>query len=420
MLYGWGLISEEEKRLIAEGIRKCKTFGGPYHIVLFPTDRCNLDCFFCYTEGLRRQAKEIEWDVLQRALAEGVAMGVKSVSLGGGGEPLIYTALLQLLDFTEAHHLKIDSIKTNGTALTDAVALRLIRSGLRRITISLNETDPFEYAGMGRVSPHLFGRAMKGIDNIIEAKRTADSDCEVSVQIFVWRENYGRLPNMIEALLPTGADFIYVNTMEGLPAEKKMTGTQKEEFRGILRDVIEKNAQRLQFNLTAEGLQQYAESEQYRVYPQAIDLPDICRTDKRVEFCYIGWYAVVIEASGDVYPCCHFATDPAKSLGNLHTSTLREIWYGGRANKFRREMRHLLLTDADKRLLPRRSRFIHPLCLERTACAFNYYLCDPAFYINMNRWAKKNGGPYRIYQVLKSLTFRIGHYIRNFQTWLKV
>ena len=414
MLYGWELISEEEKRLIAEGIRKGKAFGGPYHIVLFPTDRCNLDCFFCYTEGLRRQAREIAWDVLQRALAEGVAMGVKSVSFGGGGEPLIYPALVPLLDFIEERHLKIDSIKTNGTALTDTVALRLIRSGLRRITISLNETDPVEYAGMGRVSPHLFGRAMEGIDNIIEAKRTAESDCEVSVQIFVWRENYRRLPQMIEALLPTGADFIYVNTMEGLPVEKKMTGAQKEEFRGILRGVIERNAPRLQFNLTAEGLQQYAEAEQYRVYPQAIDLPDICRTDKRVEFCYIGWYAAVIEASGDVYSCCHFATDAAKSLGNLHQRTLRDIWYGERANDFRREMRHLLLTDADMRFLPRRTRFIHPLCLERTACAFNYYLCDPAFYMDMNRWAKKHGRAYRLFQALKSLLSRAVHRIKKF------
>jgi hypothetical protein len=93
---------------------------------------------------------------------------------------------------------------------------------------------------------------------------------------------------------------------------------------------------------------------------------------------------------------------------------MRDIWYGERANDFRREMRHLLLTDADMRFLPRRTRFIHPLCLERTACAFNYYLCDPAFYMDINRWAKKHGRAYRLFQALKSLPSRAVHRIKKF------
>lgn len=413
MLYGWELITEKEKRLIAEGIKKAEALGGPYHLVLFPTDRCNLDCFFCYTETLRDAAKELEWDVLKKALSEGVLMGVKSVSLGGGGEPLIYRHLNPLLDFIEENRLKVDSIKTNGTALTESVARRLLQSGLSRITISLNETEPAAYAKMGQCPEPLFYRAMEGLGNIIRMKKELASPCEISAQVFIWRENFMRLPAMIKTLIALDADVVYVNTIDALPADLKMTESHKEGFRAIVKSAIEQYGTRLQFNLAAEGLQQFAEREMYARYPQSAILPDACPAERRVEYCYIGWYAAVIEASGDVYSCCHFACDAAKSWGNLHKQPLKDIWYGERANIFRREMRHLLLTEAERGLLPRKARFIHPLCLERTACAFNYYLCDPQFYMDMENWGNPRRSLYKLGQRLKNLPFRAAGKIKR-------
>ena len=405
MLYGWEMITEKEKRLIAEGIKRGKALGGPYHLVLFPTDRCNLDCFFCYTEVLRDAAKELDWDILKKALAEGVLMGVKSVSLGGGGEPLIYRHLNPLFDFIEENRLKIDSIKTNGTALTEAVARRLLQSDLSRITISLNETLPAAYAKMGRCPEPLFYRAMEGIGNIVRMKKERASLCEISAQVFIWRENFERLPAMLETLVALDVDVVYVNTIDALPTDLKMTAAQKEEFRPIVQSAIERYGMRLQFNLSAEGLQQFAEGELYARFPQSAILPDVCPGTRRVEYCYIGWYAAVIEASGDIYSCCHFACDAAKSLGNLRERSLKEIWHGKRANAFRREMRHLLLTEADRRLLPRKARFIHPLCLERAACAFNYYLCDPQFYLDMENWGEPRRRLYKLSRRMKKIAF---------------
>lgn len=401
MLYGWELITQQDKARIAEGITKGKILAGPFHLALFPTDRCNIDCFFCYTENLRKKSEELSWDVLKNALNEGVSMGVKSVSFGGGGEPLIYTSLAPLLDFIEQNNLKIDSIKTNGTALTEKTADSLIRSGLRRITISLNDTRPEIYSKICNASPHLFNRAMDGIHHIVQTKKRRSSECEISVQVFVWRENYKRLPDMIRDILPSGTDFIYVNTIDGLPADLKMSPEQKEEFKIILADVIKDHARIIQFNLSAEGLHDFAVNLQHQYYPRAIDIPDLCPTTSRVEYCYMGWFAAVIEAGGDVYPCCHFTTDKTKSLGNLHTQGLSDIWYGKRFEIFRREMRHLLLTRANKKLLPPCPRFIYHLCLERTACAFNYYLCSPEFYMDLYDWAQKEGPDY-----IRSYRFR--------------
>ncbi len=420
MLYGWELLTEPEKSHIAEDIKRRKISGGPFHLALFPTDRCNLNCFFCYTEPLRKDAAELGWDVLKSALEDGIKLGLKGVSFGGGGEPLIYKSLDKLLDFIEMHSLKIDSIKTNGTALTPEVAQRLLGSGLKRITISLNETRADEYAKIARCSTHLFEKAIEGILNIVKAKKESGSDCDISTQVFVWKKNFRRLPDIIMDLLPTGTDYIYVNTMDSLADELRMTGSEKEEFKQILKPVIKKWARHLQFNLSAEGLHQFATNEHYKYYPQAIDLPDICKSPHRVEYCYIGWYAAVIEASGDIYPCCHFTVDRSKSLGNLHSQTLKEIWYGKKARRFRWEMRHLLLTRANPHLLPRMPRFIHPLCLERSACAFNFYLCSPDFYFGLYNWSENSAAKrYRTLQKIKSIPYRTARRVKHLLMNLK-
>lgn len=417
MLYGWELLSANEEELIKRGVRDGQCYGGPFHLVLFPTDRCNLDCFFCYTEDLRKVAAQLDWKVLQKALTEGVQMGVKGVSFGGGGESLMYSQLMPLLDFVEKNSLTIDSIKTNGTAITRRVAESLIRSNLQRVCVSLNETTPETYAEMNRCSPRLFERAMAGIDEIVSARNRADSKCEISVQIFVWKENFRRTCEMIAGLLETGTDFVYVNTIDLLPPEKQLTAYEKEEFKEVIREALRQWAPRLQLNLHAEGLGQFGADEQHKLAPERIELPDLILGEKRIEYCYIGWYAPVITASGHIYPCCHFATDLSRTLGSLHEHSLREIWYGERAQKYRGEMRHLMLTEADPALYPRNACFIHKLCMNRTDCAFNYYLASPQTYKDLHSWA--DSGPRRTYKVRKQVEAATVKVLRSGKRLLK-
>ncbi len=388
MLYGWELLTPEQEQTILRGIKDGEAYGGPYHLVLFPTDKCNFDCFFCYTTELRRKARELDWPILRRALEDGVRMGVKGVSFGGGGESMIYRNLPDLFEFLDNHSLTVDSVKTNGSALKPATCDALIRCNLQRILISLNETTRETFADMNQCSPRLFERTMTGIENIVRARNQANAKAEISVQVFLWKDNYQRLLEMIESLLPYEADFIYINSIDGLPPDQQMTPPQKEEFKQLVREAIRRWARLLQFNLMAEGLQDWAAAEHYKTWPKAIELPDLCDTPDRIEYCYIGWYSPVLSADGGVYPCCHFTTDPSRSMGSLHEHSLEEIWHGDRAQRYRREMRHLLFTEADRSLLPRRYCYIHPLCMERTSCAFNYYLASPRVYKEIHDWAE--------------------------------
>jgi hypothetical protein len=80
--------------------------------------------------------------------------------------------------------------------------------------------------------------------------------------------------------------------------------------------------------------------------------------------------------------------DDRRGLGDLHKETLEQVWHGARAQQYREEMRHLLLTRGNPKLLPRGACFIDKLCMNRVSCAFNFYLASPGFYKAVHTWAE--------------------------------
>lgn len=57
------------------------------------------------------------------------------------------------------------------------------------------------------------------------------------------------------------------------------------------------------------------------------------------DLCVIGWHSMLIRSSGLVAPCCILQ---GKSLGNIATQSLREVWNGEPYQAFRRELREIM------------------------------------------------------------------------------
>lgn len=386
MFYGWELLTKEEEDLIAKGIMKGTAYAGPFHLVLFPTNRCNFACFFCSREDRR---EELNWAILKKLLEEAMEMGLKGLTLAGGGEPLLYSQFNNLLNLMGEHSLKVHALTTNGATITLDQARILNQLSIRWLTVSLNETTPETHTKMCGSSPRLFDKAIEGIENGIKARAEVKSNCEVRVQIFVWKNNFRRLVEMIAAVLEAGPDYVFVNTLDELPEELRLNKAEREELKDLIGEALRRWAPILQFRLIQEGLQRFVEIEQFKYAPQVIQLEDMCHTPDRIEYCYVGWVAPLLVATGEMFPCCGLAGCKEKSVGNVYRQSLREIWFGKPMQLFRKEMRHLLLTNAEKQLLPRRPRFIAPMCLERAECPINFYLCAPEFYHRIDRWAEE-------------------------------
>ena len=391
MYYNWECLAAAHKRLIADGIAAGRAFGGPYHLVLFPTNRCNFSCSFCTRSD---RTSELDWPVLHRALQEAGDMGTRGISMAGGGEPLLYRHMGRLADYMSRHSLRFYALTTNGSLITEEMASMFTELDMRWLTVSLNETDPAAHGSICGATPRQSAAVLEGLARVERARRLRPSGLQVRAQVFIGKDNFRRLPDMVAQAAATGADFVFVNTLDGLPADRRMNACEREELKELLNVVLREWGPRLQFRLGQEGLQRYVEVAQHQVAPEAVQMEDMCSGHRRIEFCYVGWYAPMISADGKVYPCCPISGNARASVGSLHTATLRRIWNGADYNRFRREMRHLLLTGSAAHLLPGRMRFIAPACMERAACNINYYLCDPAFYGEMDAWADSRRAAY--------------------------
>lgn len=87
----------------------------PLHVQFIPTNKCNLHCEFCSCSERDKQ--------LEMALADAFKvidtckkLGTKAVTITGGGEPLLYPHINELIDYFHENYIKIGLV-TNGTLL---------------------------------------------------------------------------------------------------------------------------------------------------------------------------------------------------------------------------------------------------------------------------------------------------------------
>ena len=83
----------------------------------------------------------------------------------GGGEPLLYPGLFELLEDCQRHHIPID-MTTNDIILDPEAAKRLKQCGLRTLTVSIDGTEPYHDGLRGGGN---FAWACRGMENALQA-----------------------------------------------------------------------------------------------------------------------------------------------------------------------------------------------------------------------------------------------------------
>ncbi len=85
----------------------------PIHIQLNPTNKCNLNCSFCSCKD-REKGIELEWRRMVSCLIQFSHLGTQAVTITGGGEPLLYSHIDELINLCVGLRFKIGLV-TNGT-----------------------------------------------------------------------------------------------------------------------------------------------------------------------------------------------------------------------------------------------------------------------------------------------------------------
>lgn len=158
--------------------RECADF--PTYVMFDLTNRCNAACVHCpQSVGFVGQDNPtfLAFDAFRRAIDECVDRPIHFVRITADGEPLLHPRIWDMLDYAAAKGVGPVGLTTNGAALNDANARRLLTSGTFMVDVSIDAAseDTFRKIRVGLS----FRQVRDNVLRLLELRRQSGSDLKV-------------------------------------------------------------------------------------------------------------------------------------------------------------------------------------------------------------------------------------------------
>lgn len=220
-----------------EEIADCKKRNGLLSMELELSRVCDLRCVYCYAASGTPLENELSFEELCNVVDQAVELGAKKIIVLGGGEPLLYPRLFDIIDHIKSYNLIVDMF-TNGQTMDEQKAAELHRRGVG-IVLKMNSTKP-------AVQDYLAGRegAYDAIQRAYQALKAAgypDENCSLGVQTVICQQNYDELPDIWRwARDRSIAPYVEAMTMQGRANEHlelAVTSDQAREMFELLAQI---------------------------------------------------------------------------------------------------------------------------------------------------------------------------------------
>ncbi len=299
------------------------------------TSKCPYDCIFCTRKARFGNGRHLDFEIYRSVLRE--LESPLFIGLNYSGESTYYPRLLEAIDLAAATGAATELV-TAFSSISPAVLRGIAESRLDRLAISLHTLDDKQYQEIYQFSSlDLLQRRVAEFLALRSAKGSLSPRLDFC--FVALGRNLPQLPRVAAYARTLGVQEIFIHPIIGrhlIPDKfpEELRGERLVEgFKSELRDTVD--AVRAEFPditltiLNADLERHPALSHVPRYFGPP--LPE----GARIHSCDQNpWETVHILAGGDVVVC---EVHDEVSLGNLHSSTLREIWHGERYRKFRRE-----------------------------------------------------------------------------------
>ncbi len=267
------------------------------------TARCNEHCLHCYAESEPERREILALAEVRRVLDEARHLGSAAVQFTGG-DPLIYSELVQAVACAREAGYDDIEIYTNGLLLTDALLAQLAPH-MPRFAFSVYSHDAVTHDRITRVSGS-HRRTLAAMHRVMAA------GLKLRAGIIIMPENRGHERQT--------ANFLHSEL--GLPRDRIGFDTVRGAGRGTFMDYKPDTGHRGPVHRAPEGVN------------------DNARNMRKGKLC--------VASDGCVYPCIF---SRSTLLGNIHEHSLADM-----------------LVKLDKRPLPRVSEIRWRQCEQRMSC----------------------------------------------------
>jgi MoaA/NifB/PqqE/SkfB family radical SAM enzyme len=321
---------------------------GPKSIQLEITNACNLRCTMCDRwKWDSTPREELSNDDLFSLFDDLSNLGTQHILISGG-EPLLRKGFKDIIRYITQKGIKVTVI-TNGVCLTEDIATTLIQSDAT-IIISLDGSNEEIYSKI-RGRKGLFSSITKNIDTLVRL-RDINKKGYISIHFVIQKHNLNDASSFFNLGKKLKVDTISYGIVHGSHIPERDVGFDKEDYSKLkviiktLLDLKEKE-QNIQIDLRKELIALYDEQIQLQSLESGLLVAELFR-ENPVPCLSLNYWAL-IDAFGDVYPCCYAYFDnldyeSAQALrsqlcfGNIRETPFQKIWMGEKFNQFRQSM----------------------------------------------------------------------------------
>jgi MoaA/NifB/PqqE/SkfB family radical SAM enzyme len=272
------LYSAKPVRRVLAGLGRDHSPRLPEIVQIESTNICNAKCVFCPRDEMERKQGIMDQHLFQRIVDECAELGIRTVRLHNYGEPFADRQLPAKIAYAKSRGIPEVGVISNGSLMNEDVARAVIDAGLDAINISLDAAgaDVFERTRVGLK----YDRVIGNIEALARLKNERGLSRPKLILSFVRQDNSDEERRFIDKWRDV-ADVIHV--------------TELHNWAGTL------------------------------------------HRSSDVRFpCYRPWLTLTVLWDGRVSLCC-VDFDGDVILGDLRTSTIREVWNGKVFRQVRRE-----------------------------------------------------------------------------------
>lgn len=294
---------------------KERSVVAPVHIRIKPMNHCNHNCWYCaYRVDNLQLGEDIDLkdvlptDKMFEIVDDVIDMGVKAITFSGGGEPLLYKPLPEVIERLATNGIRVASL-TNGSNLKGKVAEAFAQYGTW-IRISVDAWDDASYSASRGIADGNFTKLLKNMRGF----SAMDSSCVMGISFIIGKDNHNRIFDACAQFKEAGANHVKLSA-----AVVDNSVDTNNDYHREFAETVTAEIKRTQ-SLQDDG---------FAVINHYHEMED--RFAKSYTSCPFLQFLTVIGADCNVYTCQDKAFNQAGLLGSIKGRSFKDFWFSEEA-----------------------------------------------------------------------------------------
>jgi GTP 3',8-cyclase len=306
------LYHEKELKSVMEGEQIV-----PIYVDLGIHNACNFRCVHC-GPGFRGHGNHyIKCEPLLQLMKDMGNSGVKSVLIGGTGEPSLNPNMVEAIEVGKKYGLDL-ALTSNGALLAQDKLERILPhlTWMRFNILATSEEFFYDMHQPLKKRGNIRENVINNLRSAVEIKRKHNLDVLINVVTCVFEENFQDIESTVKLVKEIGIDYIMIKP----PSVNQKNVEEYNKFNVSLFDKYK----------SLEKLEKYS-TDEFSVFVRWNAFDDGHK--KEYNKCYGLPFIWQIDGDGGVYACGSFLQEAKYCYGNINEQSFKEIVKSERTRK---------------------------------------------------------------------------------------